>query len=302
MNKYEVGVLGNARPRPMAARQVARDNPVWVQAVADMVAGGEKISAAAADLPQNFTAAGGEKMSAAPASERKNVTALHESELFAYGIGQSWVFRFQTRRSAARFAQGDWRYVQYTVRDCFLRNTTQYYAVEMLEEGDAAANTAELTANRLRYLINFYLDRAVCTGERQPLPLPAETVVEWYAQERAKRAAEAARAKQMLAGHKAYQAAKQKLLHAESLQAKADVDGDKARAAALTDEIKDCRAALALLLDALGVTDDVLHPVPRCAMCGDHGILSNGRLCPCVKGNEAAIRRYWRRERGEEHA
>ena len=302
MNKYEVGVLGNARPRPMAARQVARDNPVWVQAVAGMVAGGEKISAAAADLPQNFTAAGGEKTGAAPASERENVTALPESELFAYGIGQSWVFRFQTRRSAARFAQGDWRYVQYTVRDCFLRNTTQYYAVEMLEEGDAAANTAELTANRLRYLINFYLDRAVYAGERQPLPLPAETVVEWYAQERAKRAAEAARAKQMLAGHKAYQAARQKLLHAESLQAKADVDGDKARAAALADEIKDCRAALALLLDALGVTDDVLHPVPRCTMCGDHGILSNGRLCPCVKGNDAAIRRYWRRERGEENA
>ena len=302
MNKYEVGVLGNARPRPMAARQVARDNPVWVQAVADMVAGGEKMSAAPADLPQNFTAAGGEKTGAAPASKRENVTAMHESELFAYGIGQSWVFRFQTRRSAARFAQGDWRYVQYTVRDCFLRNTTQYYAVEMLEEGDAAANTAELTANRLRYLINFYLDRAVYAGERQPLPLPAETVVEWYAQERAKRAAEAARAKQMLAGHKAYQAARQKLLHAESLQAKADVDGDKARAAALADEIKDCRAALALLLDALGVTDDVLHPVPRCTMCGDHGILSNGRLCPCVKGNDAAIRRYWRRERGEENA
>lgn len=49
------------------------------------------------------------------------------------------------------------------------------------------------------------------------------------------------------------------------MQAKADVDGDKVRAAALADEIKDCRAALALLLDALGVTDDVLHPVPRCA-------------------------------------
>ncbi len=302
MNKYEVGMLGNARPRPMAARQVARDNPVWVQAVADMVAGGEKTVIQGADVAENFTAAGGEKTGGSPASERENVTTLPESELFAYGIGQSWVFRFQTRRTAARFVQSDWRYVQYTVLDCFLRNTTQHYAVEMREEDDTAVNTAELTANRLRYLINFYLDRAVCAGERQPLPLPAETVVEWYAQERAKRAANAAQAKQMLAGHKEYQAARQKLLHAESMQAKADVDGDKARAAALADEVKDCRAALALLLDALGVTEDVLHPAPHCAVCGDRGILSNGRLCPCVKGNEAAIRRYWRRERGEENA
>lgn len=153
MNKYEVGMLGNARPRPMAARQVARDNPVWVQAVADMVASGEKTVIHGADVAENFPAAGGEKMSAAPASEREKVTALPESELFAYGIGQSWVFRFQTRRTAARFVQSDWRYVQYTVLDCFLRNTTQHYAVEMREEDDTAVNTAELTANRLRYLI-----------------------------------------------------------------------------------------------------------------------------------------------------
>lgn len=177
MNKYEVGVLGNARPRPMAARQAARDNPVWSRRSRHGARAVRKL-AQLQQICRKTSPRQAVRKRALPASERENVTALHESELFAYGIGQSWVFRFQTRRSAARFAQGDWRYVQYTVRDCFCGTQTQYYAVEMLEEGDAAANTAELTANRLRYLINFYLDRAVCTGERQPLPLPAETVVE----------------------------------------------------------------------------------------------------------------------------
>ena len=302
MNKYEVGVLGNARPCPMAARQVARDNPVWVQAVADMVAGGEKISAAAADLPQNFTAAGGEKMSAAPASERENVTALPESELFAYGIGQSWMFRFQTRRSAARFKSAAYKYIQYTVRRCRMHNHTQYYSVEMLDTECDSVNTAELSANRLHYLINFYLDHAVTEGERQAIPLPDYIVRDWYEKQRESRAAEAQRAAQLLAAHKAYAEKEKRLKKAESEAGAAEAFGQTARAAALEQETRELRAALARLRAELGVTDDVLHPVPRCTMCGDHGILSNGRLGPCVKGNDAAIRRYWRRERGEENA
>ena len=82
--------------------------------------------------------------------------------------------------------------------------------VEMREEDDTAVNTAELTANRLRYLINFYLDARCARASGSPFPCPLETVVEWYAQERAKRAANAAQAKQMLAGHKEYQAARQR--------------------------------------------------------------------------------------------
>ena len=302
MNKYEVGVLGNARPCPMAARQVARDNPVWVQAVADMVAGGEKISAAAADLPQNFTAAGGEKMSAAPASERENVTALPESELFAYGIGQSWMFRFQTRRSAARFKSAAYKYIQYTVRRCRMHNHTQYYSVEMLDTECDSVNTAELSANRLHYLINFYLDHAVAEGTRQPIPLPDYIVRDWYEKRQESREAEATRAAQLLAAHKAYAEKDRRLKEAECEVGAAAAFGQPDRAAELEQEARELRTALERLRAELGVTEDVLHPAPHCAMCGDRGILSNGRLCPCVKGNEAAIRRYWRRERGEENA
>ena len=302
MNKYEVGMLGNARPRPMAARQVARDNPVWVQAVADMVAGGEKTVIQGADVAQNFTAAGGEKMRGRPASEREKVAALPESELFAYGIGQSWVFKFQTRRTASRFKAAAYKYIQYTVRRCRMHNHTQYYGVEMLDTECDSVNTAELSANRLHYLINFYLDHAVTEGERQAIPLPDYIVRDWYEKRQESRAAEAQRAAQLLAAHKAYAEKDRRLKKAEIEAGAAEAFGQTARAAELEKEMRELRAALARLRAELGVTEDVLHPAPHCAMCGDRGILSNGRLCPCVKGNEAAIRRYWRRERGEENA
>ena len=252
-------------------QQVARDNPVWVQAVAEMVAGGEKSGSGSGKSGQKVTA------------------RLPNSELFTYGIGQSWVFCLPPSGRA----------VQYTVRDCFVRNTTQCYIVDMVEDGDVAVNTAELSASRLRYLINFYLSRAVCGGKRKALPIPKEIVVEWYAQMRAAQSAEKARAQHMLATHKQYAEQLKKLKSMEIESAKAEVCGDAPKAEVLERETKALRGELANIREGLGITNEVLRAAPHCALCNDRGILSNSTLCPCVKQHEHEIRTYWRRERGE---
>ena len=256
-------------------QQVARDNPVWVRAVAEMVAGGEKSGSGAGKNAQKITASN-----------------LPNSELFTYGIGQSWVFCLPPSR----------RVVQYTVRDCFMRNTTQWYTVDMAEDGNAEVNTAEFSANRLRYLINFYLERAVSRGRRRALPLPGEVIVEWYAQMRAAQSEERARARHMLASHKKYAELQKKLKAAEIETAKAEVFGDGAQVQEKHREIMSLHGGLANIRESLGITDDVLRAAPRCAICYDHGILPNGAHCPCVKQHEQEIREYWRRERGEAEA
>lgn len=293
MNKHEIGVMGNARPG--SARSVA---PALPEAFAGM-AGGETFAAARSQTAAKVTAGAVRKAGAIPGDRAKKLTApaLPESELYAYGIGQSWIFKFSKRKTAARTR--DCRYIQYTVRSCRLNGNTQYYTVEMSDSDCDSVNEAELTASRLHYLINFNLERSVSPGERRALPLPANVVSGWYAEQRAKREAEAERAKGLLGSYKKYSETEKRVKSLEIEQAKEAVLGDRAHAATLEKQLREQREVLRRLRAELGVPEALLSPAPHCAACRDRGVLPNGRLCGCVAEHEREIRAYWRRERGE---
>ena len=295
-----VGVTPPARGRCAGCarrngeRQVVRGNLAWEQAVEEMVARGEKTGAAPGDPPQNFTAAGGEKTPEQIFDVAKKITALPEAELYAYGLGQSWVFRFPPRGARKRS-----KYIQYTIRSCREQSGTQYYGVAMQDLDCDAVNTAELSSSRLHFLINFHLYTAVCAGARQALPLPRSVVEAWYEEKRKKAYAESEWVQRLLQTHKPYTDAEKKRRALEIEQARAEYTGDARHAAELGAEAERQRAESVRLREKLGITDAVLNAEPHCAVCGDRGYLLGGRQCPCVKENEAAIRRYWRAERGE---
>ena len=219
---------------------------------------------------------------------------------FNYGIGASWVFRFEHRPIAdGRRLYRQYRYVRYTVEGCELRGSqVEYYTIRCVEEGKPDLYI-EQTASRLRYLINFNLAEVLSNGTSQRYPLLPCEVAEWYRERKAQRVREYKLAQHILSTHKRYNHILQKQKRAKIEAAKAEAVCEFDKATLLNAQIRTYTRELAAIRAELGITDEVLELKYECPVCKDTGLTEDGRVCLCAKQHESEIRAYVEHELGE---
>ena len=210
---------------------------------------------------------------------------------YTYGIGASWVLEL-------RGYAGVRRLVQFTVKDCRLKRGVEYYDVEQREQGKEVQQIEDMSASRLHYLINFHCIEKLSSGRAADYPLTAAEVTEYYKTLTADKERRCRLAHYVLQASKAYQETQQKKRSAEIQAAKAEAEGDKTRAAMITDQIRSHTARLEEIKAGYGIKDGDLTMAFDCPVCKDRGVLGNGEICACAKAREKEIRAFVAEELG----
>ena len=210
---------------------------------------------------------------------------------YTYGIGASWVLELPGYA-------GQKRRVIYSVTASRLKRNTEYYDLEIREQGKEVQQIEDMSASRLHYLINFHCIEKLSSGRAADYPLTAAEVTEYYKTLTADKERRCRLAHYVLQASKAYQETQQKKRSAEIQAAKAEAEGDETRAAMITDQIRSHTARLDEIKAGYGIKDGDLTMAFDCPVCKDRGVLGNGEICACAKAREKEIRAFVAEELG----